>query len=58
VCLQGHVYRSKTYQLERWHNRPWNTDEHHMPSGPADLTKIHVRSLTANIVQAIGNILR
>jgi hypothetical protein len=44
--LQGHVYRSKTGKLERWYNRPFINDPHHLPTGPVDLQKMHVRTLT------------
>ena len=44
ATLQGHVYRSETGELQRWHQRQWITDENHLPNKPADLQLIHVCS--------------
>lgn len=44
ATVQGHVYRSETGELQRWHQRQWITDENHLPNKPADLQLIHVRS--------------
>ena len=49
--LQGHVYRSKTREFERWHNPEWLSLAY-MPTQPANLDAIH-DSLVSSVVKRV-----
>ena len=49
--MQGHVYRSRTCEFERWYNPEWLSLDY-MPTQPASLEAIH-DSLVASVVKRL-----
>ena len=49
--MQGHVYRSRTREFERWYNPKWLSLDY-MPTQPASLDAIH-DSLVASVVKRL-----
>ena len=49
--MQGHVYRSRTGEFERWYNPEWLRLDY-MPTQPASLDAIH-DSLVASVVKRL-----